>query len=1259
MCIRDRVTVLNSVADKERQVRKLAEQSKKICDRREILQHDRKRFERLVTKLLDQSLKVLSIVKSRRQQIQRDGSHEEGLLPIVELKTLLNRTTGLSSWDDLLARVLCTVFGSEETSDEPSIEWDLTEVDLVRYPRLLAFIDSECVDMPTRIQPEQIVGNMPRVAEVLLCQPLQNPVQGMSSLIDDIQAVGMHDLVRSLPGILNETQRSSFKRFQRDQAKKINNALTSLRQMHRELQQLAEPLGSVVHQSIAEAERLREHLLDDSLDTQMFLRWLESIAMTAKVQLEAKITILRQSAQDMPEELSKQILSKIETRQFSDALYLLGRESEHKSDWERETLWRETAEAELKEPSLALSQAKQSLAEPVQAFLDDWFRGWQGKSKSADRPLRTKFARLVFSSTEKDKDKPSGINEPDAYRVPCQNIIDWLSDQKLNPTFLPQLRQFQNLVILTPLERLGSQSFVEQLRAQAAKEFGKDSRDLGVILAPKLPPTVREDVIREFNVHGLRAGLLDDLDICRLLNVGGKKINMLTGLLETVLEQQPLDTFLPYQRHDGQHVRQEMFVGRREQAREIAETTQYSRLFSGRKLGKSALLSFVQQTYDGAALASGNTLRVLYVSGVGASQEADFVGRILEELKNQIGFSPKSSLGGDVSMKDMSPTECLVKVFERFNADRPNESVLVLFDEADLFMERQIADYEIQKEKSLSFAIRSRVEAAKDSAGLPRVRFLFSGYRVTHRSDGAWTGAWGDVLRLAPLDPEDATRLVKGPLERLGVQAADVAPTIAWRCGYQPALIIGFCRQLLQQKSLRQQIDDDAVAATFESTIVQDEIRSIVDSNFQGNSVSGIVFLAMVWTFSDHGASSGVIDLPDVLFRRLTDIHDNVSWLRAADSKSAVNQIEFIVQDFVRRQLIREDRSPSNVRTYYARFPHHIPILSRGLSRDPRGTIRRQIEDYREGSSGLSRDELVSGFRSLYPLGEINGAIATLSQPDPSFPIGALIFANEWTEAVPDTELSPETGVFKVASSAPGFTEALVNTPVVMVDEASPQTIEQLVQRSSDLPPPILVGGTSLLRDSIRRELELDEVYCRFSLGRIGRSSLSWWFTRKRAIEFESDGLEQILRATCGIPLLVKKLDELLHESGLRGTNVDQGHLNEILDRFREHFSSTRDCLQNELNTREKDIVKMILHLSGETSPGESLAEWLQDWNQLYPKSSIKAIRPADRVSMSVIQELGIVPVDSNETAAVHKFVSLEQDDVAYLLFQDQDVTKP
>ena len=1163
----------------------------------------------------------------------------------------MKRTVTSGSWDALLCVVLQRLFGK---SNEQEIQWDFTEQDLAHFPDLIAFVDSDVVDMPTAIQPE-LFEQPTRVAEILLRPPYDGSAQGISSLIDDLQSSGRQDLLRCIPSNLNEAQKSGLKHFQREQAKEINATLTTLRQNHRELQQLADPLAPSAHGAISEAETLRERLLDDSLDATMFLHWLQSIVSACNDQLSCNIALLRQQAAGLESEDAKRVINKLDTRQFTDALYLLGTESEQKSSWQRETLWREIAEAELKEPVLALSNALPALPEPAKAFLEDWFAGWQGKSKSADRPMRTKFARLIFSSTEKDKDKPSGFNESDAFRVPCQNIVDWLSDQKLNPTFLPQLRQFQNLVILSPLERIGSQSLVEQLRAQAAKEFGKDSRDLGVFLAPKLPRSVRENVIREFNVHGLRAGVIDDLDICRVLNVGGQKLNMLLGLLEITLEQQPLDTFLPYQRHDGQHVRQEMFVGRREQAREIAETTQYSRLFSGRKLGKSALLSFVQQTYDGGSLASGNTLRVLYVSGVGASQEADFVERILDELKNQFDFTPTSKGNQPISLAAMSPTECLVKTFEQFNEQRPKESVLVLFDEADLFMERQIADYEIQKEKSLSFAIRSRVEAAKDSAGLPRVRFLFSGYRVTHRSDGAWTGAWGDVLRLAPLDPEDATKLVRGPLERLGVKAADVAPTIAWRCGYQPALIIGFCRQLLQQKSLRDRIDDDAIAATFESTIVQDEIRSIVDSNFQGNPVSSIIFLVTIWTFSEHGASSGVVELPDTLYRRLVEVYEDVSWLRASDAKSAINQIEVIVQDFVRRQLIREERSATNVRTYFARFPHHIAILSRALTRDPKGTIRRQIVDYMEGSSTLSKDELASGVRSLYPFSLLSEAIEVLDDPDPSFPHRAIIFSSDWLDTVPKAELSPEKGFHELTPHSADFSAAISEKPLALISDATAETLGHLDNRDVSLPPPVLVGGTSLLRESIKREFEFDQIYCRLSLGRISRSSLQWWFTRMRAVEFESEGLEQIMKATSGIPALVKHIDDILCDKGLQGANVDQPHLNEIVEQYKRDLASVAEDIAQELNSREKEIIQMVLRLSTEVTPSESLAEWLRDWDELFPDSVISAVRPADTVSMRVLQELGLVPVNGDETSTIERFISADANDAIHLLFQIQD----
>lgn len=51
---------------------------------------------------------------------------------------------------------------------------------------------------------------------------------------------------------------------------------------------------------------------------------------------------------------------------------------------------------------------------------------------------------------------------------------------------------------------------------------------------------------------------------------------------------------------------------------------------------------------------------------------------------------------------------------------------------------------------------------------LPRVRFVFSGYRVTKTRADAWANA-GSVLRLTPLTAHDSATLVEGPPLRSGV----------------------------------------------------------------------------------------------------------------------------------------------------------------------------------------------------------------------------------------------------------------------------------------------------------------------------------------------------------------------------------------------------------------------------------------------------------------------------------------------------------
>jgi hypothetical protein len=145
------------------------------------------------------------------------------------------------------------------------------------------------------------------------------------------------------------------------------------------------------------------------------------------------------------------------------------------------------------------------------------------------------------------------------------------------------------------------------------------------------------------------------------------------------------------------------------------------------------------------------------------------------------------------------------------------------------------------------------------------------------------------------------------------------------------------------------------------------------------------------------------------------------------------------------------------------------------------------------------------------------------------------------------------------------------------------------------------------------------------------------------------------MKATSGIPVLVKRIDDMLGDKGLRGANVDQLHLHEIIEQYKVELDAVADGLAQELNNREKEIIQMVMRLSAEVTPGESLAEWLRDWDQLFPESGIAAVRPADTVSMRVLQELGLVPVNGEETSTIERFISTDLNDAIHLLFQFQD----
>src|SRR5262249_51446305 len=153
-------------------------------------------------------------------------------------------------------------------------------------------------------------------------------------------------------------------------------------------------------------------------------------------------------------------------------------------------------------------------------------------------------------------------------------------------------------------------------------------------------------------------------------------------------------TFSPFVADDGQRVPLEIFVGRREDARAIATTPKFARLFSGRKLGKSALLSFIRSTYDGHALPGGLSLRVVYVPAAGLGSEAALVRQVLQTLKQDLNFTPQN-------LEADNPADRLMEALSRWRQERSSESLLIVLDEADVFVEEQLREFAKVKEACL------------------------------------------------------------------------------------------------------------------------------------------------------------------------------------------------------------------------------------------------------------------------------------------------------------------------------------------------------------------------------------------------------------------------------------------------------------------------------------------------------------------------------------------------------------------------------
>jgi hypothetical protein len=1186
---------------------------------------DLKKMERTAKQIADQARVVNRLMNQYTSLQSFSPPKTEELFPSDEIQ-LLSGLLIENADEDVCRSVLLKILDQQKTDADPHLDFVLS--DFMGHPELLSFIES--------IAPE-----------VLRDRDFERPVLSVRSAPDIIRAAAYCLLpvseINRTDDLLSLFRESLTSRFREDLFGRFVGALPEfeqghLRTTHEEcIEQLFESVAEVRDHwqiadeiAIADSDRLRiliseaeesiQKLGQIGFEAPLLTGWIKELIQVGQhITVQGAANLVKQISV-LPENRRRDAERAIEARRFADALLILGEQRTPTLDSLREVMWRPEAASYYVSPPTSLNSEKLPLCQV-------WRQGVTGKMQSHDSKLRKTFYEFVFSA--KRKDKPLfkyGTSEATCFRMPSLVVRECIAFQKWNPSFVPQLADFREIVVLTPPVSPDQGDFVRE----AAQQVSQYKNAFCVLLAPHLSIQKREEIQSAWRKKaGVRAAVIDDLDLCRLIAPGkSPRPHPLLGILEIALEQQPWSIVDPFRTEDGQKIQMEMFVGRDREARQLALEKHYSRLFSGRKLGKSALLKYMQETIDGEKTASGTTIRIVYISIVGAHKESDVATRILSSLEVRFRFHADRAEGEDAGAN-------LVETIKLFLKQHPSESFVFVLDEADNFVEAELDQYQKKREQSLSFRLRSELEDITDEMGHPRSRFVISGYRRTNTTDGAWAN-WGDVLRLVPLEPEDAAKLVAGPLARLGIDASRTAPAIAYRCGYQPAVLLRFGKVLLKRLNERRlvgkweylKVTPDDVSGAFNDPQVQEEVRLVVNNNFQQNPVARIIFNLIVWMLSEQSFGSGLQDAEEAVLECLKKVDSDLSWLQE-DEGLARREVGREIRELVQRQLltcVQEGRTT----TYRLRFPHHLNILH---TQDQLEDIAQEISALRarggteQGvvSQTILPATVVTDFNYLIRDGRSDG-----------FTTAIIAVGTHWRTPLEHASAGIAESLnisaehcFKGGHDKPNW-----KLDPIAILRSTPTILESAISaRDKALSPPLCMGGADLLRWALERRHEGMNAEVA-ALGRISISGLRWWFEGVRGLDLPiPSAITSIQELTGGIPLLVGLMDRVLVGDTAGGVSLSKPALDSAFASFNESLCAEVSRLKDgsdevKLTSREIQILCMACRV-GET---KNLFEDLTDyWDLIYRSDcpgTPDALTDLDWLSVSVVGHLGLLPCD-------------------------------
>lgn len=995
--------------------------------------------------------------------------------------------------------------------------------------------------------------------------------------------------------------------------------------------------------TIAEEARTRTADVSASITVSLLLlAWLRQAVNLATGHRDVAAKALLDLAIDKPSDTAVQITKYFEAGDYRSGVALFHGGAVPSTEVDRlgsrRTLWREDSRRTWLEPRTKLANDLKGSTPEQQRLVEFWT---SGNVEQNQRDAMPKLLYAVISGeagrtpSENQKRFPVRLTDLREHKdrkttINCETVRNYFKDSKLNPSFLPQLAIFSQIVIASSPQKASRGASVLDDWCKAASSEAPGS--LVVFLAPGLPITRRDELCSGFRKRGVSAAILDDLDLCRLCAASTR----LDGhdfipFLEILLEQLDLDTASPFSSLDGQHVRLETYIGRKYEAERVALGWSYTRVFSGRKLGKSALLKYVASTFDGYPLPSGNTLNVFFITIAGGESERWVVDCIIEEMASRFSLAEKPGL------KDQPSAERFSAYMKRFLQENPQHNVLLILDEADAFVEGQLSRYDDDREGSLSFRMMKELPTQVDSNQVPRIRTIFSGYRVTNTRGGVWANA-GDVLVLRPLTEDEAVQFLEGMLARIGIALGNHAPFVAMRCGFQPAVLIRFGESLVRRLKRSNSSADretltvshEEVLATLSEQGVLDEIKTVVNNNFQGNRIGAVVFGATLLALKDLEPGLALTEGPAQVLAKLREIDPDSGWLERVDT-SPLAEIERNLQDFIDRELLTVSDAPRfGVREYRLRFPHFLPVLTQ--QSEVALEVRQQIQAIRSGASQRRVSQCVLSESAL-------DTIRYWYCQETSNDCKLIVVGGHWADAL----LNPKCGV----PDRLGCERSGLALPVDS-DEAAGQigagkqvfgnvsiNLWKAFLDTDAGRPLVLIGGLDLQRVARRYALDGGQVPVEVvTLGRLTEGTLTWWLEDARALHFKAgNSIARIARATGLVPFLVGAFDNLLQQTA--GSEVSELEFEATLKLFDGQMSDYAAQLSDAswsggLSSREVELLQMAVQITEEVSEDFDLERDFQEyWLLLEAQSTVGApfSDPVDWSALKLLSETGLLPV--------------------------------